>query len=204
MKPRQICRGFLFILAWMKLPRKDIPTERLILKPYEIKYYNEVFQLIHKNKPRLVHSFPNLLRATETLENTRDFVQNKIFDWNKDRAYGFMILNKNTNQLIGHINIKDIDWKKNQTELSYFIDVDMERKGLMTEAIQKIIRLCFIVLQFERVFVRIVTTNIASQKTIEKVGLKYEGAFYQDYTTYDNQIVDTYCYGISKEAFERN
>lgn len=204
MKPRQICRGFLFILAWMKLPRKDIPTERLILKPYEIKYYNEVFQLIHKNKPRLVHSFPNLLRATETLENTRDFVQNKIFDWNKDRAYGFMILNKNTNQLIGHINIKDIDWKKNQTELSYFIDVDMERKGLMTEAIQKIIRLCFIVLQFERVFVRIVTTNIASQKTIEKAGLKYEGAFYQDYTTYDNQIVDTYCYGISKEAFERN
>jgi RimJ/RimL family protein N-acetyltransferase len=203
LKPRQICRGFLFILAWMKLPRKDIPTERLILKPYEIKYYNEAFQLIHKNKPRLVHSFPNLLRATETLENTKDFVQNKIFDWNKDRAYGFMIMDKNTNQLIGHINIKDIDWKKNQTELSYFIDVDMERKGLMTEAIQKIIRLCFIVIQFERIFVRIVTTNIASQKTIEKAGLKYEGAFYQDYITYDNQIVDTYCYGISKEAFER-
>jgi len=87
--------------------------------------------------------------------------------------------------------------------LSYFIDVDKERKGLITEAIQKIIRLCFMVLPFERVFVRIVTTNIASQKTIEKAGLKYEGAFYQDYTTYDNQIVDTYCYGISKEEFER-
>ncbi len=187
----------------MKIPRKDITTDRLLLKPYDIKFFLEVFQLIQKNKLRLVHSFPNLLRATETLENTKDFVQHKIFDWNKDRAYGFMILDKNTNQLIGHINIKDIDWKKNQTELSYFIDVDMERKGLMTEAIQKIIRLCFIVIQFERVFVRIVTTNIASQKTIEKAGLKYEGAFYQDYTTYDNQIVDTYCYGISKEEFER-
>jgi RimJ/RimL family protein N-acetyltransferase len=114
-----------------------------------------------------------------------------------------MILDINTNQLIGHINIKDIDWKKNQTELSYFIDVDVERRGLITEAIQKIIRLCFIVLQFDRVYVRIVTTNIASQKAIEKAGLKFEGAFYQDYTTYDNKIVDTYCYGISKEEFER-
>jgi len=187
----------------MKLPRKDILTERLIIKPYEIKYYVEVFQLIQKNKSRLVDCFPNLLRATETLGNTKDFVQYKIFDWNKDRAFGYMVLDKNTSQLIGHINIKDIDWKKNQTELSYFIDVDFERKGLMTEVIQKIIRLCFVVLQFERVFVRIVTTNIASQKTSEKAGLKYEGAFYQDYTTYDNQIVDTYCYGISKEEFER-
>lgn len=187
----------------MKLPRKDIPTQRLLLKPYEIKYYSEVFNLIQKNKNRLVHSFPNLLKATETLENTKDFVQNKIYDWNKDRAFGFMILDINTSQLIGHINIKDIDWKRNQTELSYFIDVDVERRGLITEAIQKIIRLCFIVLQFDRVYVRIVTTNIASQKAIEKAGLKFEGAFYQDYTTYDNKIVDTYCYGISKEEFER-
>lgn len=187
----------------MKLQRKEIPTERLLLKPYDIKFYQDIFQLIQKNKNRLVHSFPNLLRATETLENTKDFVQHKIFDWNKDKAYAFMVVDKNTNQLIGHINIKDIDWKKNQTELSYFIDEDFERKGLTTEAIQKIIRLCFIVLQFDRVFVRIVTSNIASQKTIENAGLKYEGAFYQDYTTYDNQIVDTYCYGISKEEFER-
>ena len=46
-------------------------------------------------------------------------------------------------------------------------------------------------------------SKFASQKVVEKAGLKYEGAFYQDYTTYDNQIVDTYCYGISKEEFQR-
>ena len=67
----------------MKIPRKDITTDRLLLKPYDIKFFLEVFQLIQKNKLRLVHSFPNLLRATETLENTKDFVQHKIFDWNK-------------------------------------------------------------------------------------------------------------------------
>jgi hypothetical protein len=27
--------------------------------------------------------------------------------------------------------------------------------------------------------------------------------FYQDYTTYDNKVVDTYRYGISKEEFEK-
>jgi RimJ/RimL family protein N-acetyltransferase len=54
------------------------------------------------------------------------------------------------------------------------------------------------------VFARIVTTNIPSQKVVEKSGLKYEGAFYQDYTTYDNKVVDTYRYGISKEEYERS
>jgi len=186
-----------------KLPRRIFETQRLILQPYDVKLYLEVFYLIQKNKPRLVHSFPNLLKATETIENTKDFVQNKIFDWNKNKAFSFMIFDKTNNQLIGHFNIKDIDWKKNQTELSYFIHEDFEKKGLMTEALQIVLKICFLVLKFERVFVRIVTTNIASQKLAEKSGLKYEGAFFQDYTTYDNKIVDTYCYGISREEFER-
>lgn len=186
-----------------KLLRKNIETQRLILLPYEIKYYKDVFELIHKNKSRLIHSFPNLLNATETIEDTKDFVQNKIFDWNKNKAFGYMIYYKDSNLLIGHFNIKDIDWKKNQTELSYFIDENFERKGLTTEAIQLILKICFLVLKFDRVFVRIVTENIASQKVAEKANLKYEGAFFQDYTTYDNKIVDTYCYGISREEFER-
>ena len=187
----------------LKLPRRIFETERLLLKPYDIQYFQEVFHLIQKNKPRLIHSFPKLLNATETIANTKDYVQQKIFDWNNNKAFGFMLFDKSSNQLIGHFNLKDIDWKKNQTELAYFIDEDFENKGLITEAFQTFLKICFISVKFERVFVRIVTTNIASQKVVEKAGLKYEGAFYQDYTTYDNKIVDTYCYGISKEEFER-
>ncbi len=187
----------------IKFQRKNIETERLLLQPYAIKYYKEVFYLIQKNKLRLSNSFPILLRATENIEATKDFVQQKIFDWNKNKAYGFMIFDKATLQLIGHFNLKDINWKIAECELAYFIDENFERTGLITEAMNRLLKDCFIDIKFNRVFVRVVTTNIASQKVVGKSGLKYEGAFYQDYTTYDNQTVDTYRYGISKEEFGR-
>jgi RimJ/RimL family protein N-acetyltransferase len=50
--------------------------------------------------------------------------------------------------------------------------------------------------------VRIVTSNAASTKVVEKAGLKYEGSFLKDYVTYDKQVVDTNRYGISKEDYE--
>lgn len=187
----------------IKFQRSTIETERLLLKPYDVKLYKDVYQLIHKNKPRLIHSFPNLLGATETEIATKDYVQQKIFDWNNNKAYGLMLFDKSTQQLIGHFNLKDIDWKKNQCELAYFIDVDYEKQGLITEAMKMLLKIGFEKINFNRIFARIVTTNTASQKVVEKAGLKFEGAFYQDYKTYDNRIVDTYCYGISKEEFER-
>lgn len=187
----------------IKLLKKNIETQRLVLQPYEIKYYKDVFALIHKNKARLTHSFPNMLKATETESATRDYVQQKIFDWNKNKAFAYMIFHKETQQLIGHFNLKDIDWKKNECELAYFIDADFQKTGLTTEALHILLKVCFHILQFSRVFARIVSTNVASQKVVEKTGLQYEGTFYKDYVTYDNILVDTYRYGISKEEFEK-
>ena len=187
----------------IKFHRRNIETDRLLLHPYALKYCNPVFNLIQKNKPRLIDSFPKLLSATETLEETKNFVQQKIFDWNKNKAFGFLIFHKSANLLIGHFNLKDIDWKLRKCELAYFIDEDFNHQGLTTEALHRLLSVCFEELHFMHVFARIVTTNTASQKVVEKAGLKYEGAFLKDYTTYDNQIVDTYRYGISKEDYIR-
>lgn len=187
----------------IKLHRRIIETGRLYLQPYALKYTESLFHLIQKNKSGLIHSFPKLLRATETPEMTKDFVQQKIFDWNKNKAYALLLFNKENHQLIGHLNIKDTDWKLLQCELAYFIDNDFKKQGLITEALNCSLKICFDELKFKHVFARIVTTNIASVKVAEKAGLKYEGAFYKDYTTYDNKIVDTYRYGILKEDFAR-
>ena len=76
----------------IKFQRSILETERLFLKPYDIKLYNDVYHLIQKNKLRLVYSFPLLLRATETEIATKDYVQQKIFDWNNNKAYGLSLI----------------------------------------------------------------------------------------------------------------
>src|SRR3954469_11590543 len=127
----------------IKLHRRIIETERLYLQPYALKHADTLFHLIHKNKPRLLHSFPKLLFATETRDATKDFVQQKIFDWNKNKAYALLLFNKEDHHLVGHLNVKDIDWKLLQCELAYFIDEDFKKQGLITEALNCVLKICF-------------------------------------------------------------
>jgi RimJ/RimL family protein N-acetyltransferase len=188
----------------LKLQRKNMETERLILQPYAMHHHHEVFRLIGNNRPDLVHSFPKLLAATETLHATRDYVQHKIFDWNKNKSFCCHIFLKETGTLIGHFNIKDIRWKQPQCELSYFIDRCYQRQGLAGEALRRVLQVCFSQLHMRHVSVRIVPANTASRRLAERSGLQYEGTFYNDYRTYDRQTVDTYRYGITQEDFKRS
>ncbi|MCB0508739.1 MAG: GNAT family protein [Chitinophagales bacterium] len=181
----------------ISLPRNTITTARLNLQPYQVLYALDFFTLIRKNENRLVEYFPKTLEATQTLNDTKDCIQEKIFDWNKKKSFAFMIFLKEDNSLIGHINIKDIDWKKRSAELSYFIDETHENQGLMSEAIQCLLQLCFKILKLENVTAQIVNDNTTSIKVAQKNGLQYEGAFY--HTTQNNNHISRY--GISKEVY---
>lgn len=188
----------------IKFLRNNIETERLLLKPYDQSYQKEFFELISSNKRRLAQSFPRLILANQTEADTKEFIQRKIFDWNNNKAYGLLLFLKENKQLIGHVNFKEIDWKKNQAELAYFIDEKFEGKGMMTEILKALLSVGFEQIQFHRIVARIHTDNIPSKRVLEKAGLKYEGTHFQDHTTYDNQKVDTYAYGIHVEDYRRN
>ncbi len=188
----------------VKFSRRIIETERIQLHPYALKYYEPVFLLIRKNKTRLSDSFPNLLKSTETEMETKEFVRRKINDWNRNKTYALMIVYKSNQELIGHFNLKDIDWKTGVCEIAYFIDADFEQRGLATEVIRRMLSVCFDDIALNHVFARIVSDNIASQKAAEKSGLKYEGAFLKSPAIQDNTMLETYRYGISREDYLRS
>jgi len=195
-------RDFLF-LSVNKFPRQTIETERLLLMPYQQKYTGEYFTLIQKNKNRLKDSFPTILRSTTSEPDTHHFIQQKIVDWNKNKAYAFLLFYKENRQLIGHLNLKALDWKKRQAEIAYFIDEDFVCRGLTSEAILRVMQIVFNQLEFQRLFAKVIPSNKASVSVLEKCGLRYEGAFFSDFTTYDHQQTDTNCYGITRDVFLR-
>lgn len=169
-----------------------------------MKYYKEVYELTQNNKERLQHNFQRLLANTTTLNATKDYVQSKIYDWNNNKSFAFLILEKSTHQLIGHFNIKDIFWKGRQCELSYFIDINHEGKGLMTEAMNLIVKYCFRHLQLQHILVRILSDNESSRKMVEKCGFKYEGAFYNQSSIESSFVTAMLRYGLSKEEYDKN
>jgi ribosomal-protein-alanine N-acetyltransferase len=184
-----------------KIERRQIETDKLILKPYHVGVEADLFRLIQDNLPDLTQSFPQMLSATRTLEDTKEYIQAKIRQWNKNEALPFLIYHNDV--IAGHFNLKDIDWKVPRLELAYWIDHALRRKGLMTEVIAQMLQFGFNGLGMERIMAKVVTSNIASERVLQKAGMKYEGTFIKDYRTFDNRIVDTHIYALTKSDFIR-
>ncbi len=182
----------------LKFPKHSIETTHLLLLPYDVKYAADLFYLIQKNKTRLTDDFPNVLKMTENIAASKEYIQQKIFDWNKGKSFCFLIFEKTNNILIGHFNIKNIDTKNKQAEFSYFIDIDFGQRGWMTETLIAVLHKYFALNLFHRIHLRIDKKNQASLRLAEKIGFKYEGAY-----LVFNQLTDADRYGISKEDFEQ-
>ena len=180
-----------------KIQRQELLAGELILKPYLAGVEPELFRLIQKNLDDLVPSFPQMLSATRTAEDTKEYVQAKTRLWNKNEAFGFLLFHKG--RIVGHFNLKDIDWKQKQLEFSYWLDASLRGRGWMSGIIRVMLRFGFEKLGMERISARVVTTNAASERVLQKSGFKYEGTYHQAYRTFDNRDVDTHVYAISRQ-----
>ena len=182
--------------------RKHIPTKQLIIQPFNMDICVDFYELVQQNTAWICDNFPTLLKHTLTINDTKNYVQQRIFDWNKDKSYAYIICDVTHKKPIGYFNIKDVDWRKKQCEFSYFIDDKQKNKGLMTEAIQAIILNIFTTTTIQHIVVQINHTNLQSIKVAEKCWFKYEGTFYKPSSNGNNTLTDTAVYGITKEAFE--
>ena len=168
--------------------------DKICLKPYQKGYEEAFFQLVRKNFDRLQNHFPSLLKKNESIENTKTYIDEKIKLWNKCQEFAYMIFNEQ--EIIGHFNIKDIDWKKKTVELAYWIDSDSENKGIVTNIVKNRINYIFSELDIIKIIARCHVENMQSEKIMQKCGMHYEGTVHNLYKNYQNISVDTYLYSI--------
>ncbi len=180
-----------------------IITERAILKSFTVSDSQALYNLIQQNKDRLIDSFPITLDNTSNETVTGYFIQKKNADWEERISFAFGMRESQSNQLIGYINIKNIDWVIPRAELAYFIDSGFEGRGLMKEALNKIIEFCFEELKMYRLFLRVMTSNESSYKIAEGLGFIREGILRKDHRTFDGRLVDLYYYGMTYEDYKK-
>lgn len=187
----------------MKLPKKIIATAHLEWHPYDLKQTAAFRQLLHNNSARLQEHFPALMAAAQDDVAMQLLAHRKVSDWNHDRAYTYLLIDKQTGVMAGYIHLKDIDWKKKNAELSYFTDAAFERRGYMSEVLRNFLKIAFQFLQLERVFVRVRKDNAPSIHLVEKAGMQYEGTFFQDTGSGPTEQPDMHCYGMTNADFLR-
>lgn len=156
------------------------------------------FETVTANKARLEAFFPVTIENTSTLESTTVFINEMLIKSQAKLNYPFVVIDTQTNNIIGYIHVKNIDWDIPKAELGFFMDEDYAGKGILHRAMKLLIDHFFNELGFEKLYLRMHELNTSARKLAEKCGFVVEGQLRKDHRTTAGELVDLYYYGLLK------
>ncbi|UCE65892.1 MAG: GNAT family N-acetyltransferase [Candidatus Zixiibacteriota bacterium] len=135
-------------------------------------------------------------------KNAVSFIRSRQNERRTRKSYTFGISLKVNNEIIGIIDLSDIDWEDKKAEMGYWIGKRFWGQGLMTEAINSMARFGFRELKLNKIYARVFEGNLASMKALEKNKFRHEGILRDEIFKYGRWI-DEYYYGLLKSEYKR-
>ena len=162
------------------------------------------FNLVNKNLDRLADFFAGTVAANRNRSDTDIFIQNNLRKFEDQTYMPFVIEDLNSGELIGYIDVKNIDLKVPKAELGCFIDGSNAGKGISSKAMSLVIDHLFNEKQFIKLFLRTHETNTTARPLAENAGFELEGKIRCDYKTTSGELADLLYYGLIHPGYVRN
>ena len=153
-----------------------ISSDRLILKPFDIKNFDDFYLAFENSFDALNQYYSPAWSQYKTLPDRaemRIFYEQKIIEFQNHESFFFLIFEKNTGHFIGQRQIHSFDSSVPKGRLGCWIDSNQTRKGYAFESANMITQFGFDILNCKRLEIRNDTRNIASGKTAQKLGYKF-------------------------------
>ena len=127
-----------------------------------------LFEMVNRNKERLVDYFPISVGSMGDKNLTEEYISEKMNQTEAREAFTFIIIDKSVSKPIGMLFIKSLDWRIPKAELAYYIDKEYEGKGIISKALNNVIEFAFNVLKLNKLFLRVAPDNKGSRRVAEK------------------------------------
>ena len=144
-----------------------IETKRLLLRTFEEKDYDDLFEFLSQRKYDEYESYPNI-----TYENGREHLK---YRQGNDEFYAIVL--KKSSKVIGNIYFGNRDF--NAKEIGYIINKNYQRQGYASEAVNAIIGSAFNN-SVHRVYAECNPNNTCSWKLLEHLSFSKEAFFKQN------------------------
>lgn len=175
-----------------------LETKRLLLKPYTMTMADDVYKVI--NNPYIAdtmimipHPYPK--------ESVNNWIRYLISSFESGTALEYAVFLKGDEPTyIGNAGFVTVSQKHQSAEMGYFIDEAYAGQGYATEACEKLTHNGFHELQLNRIYARCMVRNIASQRVLQKIGMRHEGRFLQEFKK-DDQFEDIDYFAILKQEY---
>lgn len=169
-----------------------LQTERLILRAhtnadakalFALRSNEEVMRYIDRENPK------NIDETEARIKLMQDGFDNKTsIAW----AIAFK---ENPSNMIGEIGYYRTDLANYRAEIGYMLHLDFWRKGLISEALKKVINFGFREMKLHSISANINPANDASRQILLKHGFEKEAYFKEDYY-FRGKFLDSEIYGL--------
>lgn len=153
-----------------------------------------------KNKD--ITKYTSVIAPPCELKEAKNFIKKANLDIKNRSAYEFGIELKENKDLIGTINLSNINKKNKNAEVGIWLAKEYWDKGLSTEALNLILQFGFEKLRLEKIQARVLHKNVRAQKLLKRIGFKLEGKLRRK-TFFNNQWFDDFIFGMLKKEFKK-
>jgi len=176
----------------------EITTERLILKGITPAIIHELFHTKTKEEIMTYFGFDEL-----GYEHQKE-IHEKGVETHRLSIFVFLLIDKETNLPIGDCGFHTWNATHRRAEVFYNMRNEaFKQKGLMTEALKKVLEYGFTKLNLHRIEALIAAENQPSLKLLQRYGFTKEGTMREDYVV-NGKNEDSDCYSLLKWEWENH
>lgn len=181
-----------------KIGTQKIDTERCVLR----RIVPDDYQMMYENWARyeeVCRYFP--FDPLEDIDVYKEKVYRWVTNYESDTYFHWVIEWKENAELIGTINLGNVEESCLMCDTSYMLSPQYWGRGIMTEVLQAVLNYAFDEIALNRVQADVFEGNIASEHVLTKCGMQFEGIARQKY--YKNgTFIDTAQYAILRSDFK--
>ncbi|WP_316634609.1 GNAT family N-acetyltransferase [uncultured Flavobacterium sp.] len=179
------------MLAFNFTPFPTIETERLLLRRVTNDDVNEVFEL--RSNPETMKYIPRpLVKNTEDALELIDSIEDKIVT-NIGINWGITL--KDNPKLLGIIGYYRMQPENYRAEIGYILLPEFQGKGIISEAVNQLIKYGFEDLKLHSIEAIIDPENFGSERVLQKCGFVKE-AHLKEVVFYEGRFLDSVIYSL--------
>ena len=151
-------------------------TDRLILRALQINDIQYLNEYVLRNKNFLSQWEPARDEQYYSEKGAKELIENQIDEITNRRGIYLSLFIQDGRKLIGSIGVSHIIYGAFQScYLGYKLDEQEINKGYMTEALRKVIDICFHEYNLHRIEANVIPKNERSIRVLKKLGFAEEG-----------------------------
>jgi RimJ/RimL family protein N-acetyltransferase len=187
----------------LKLPT-GMETERLYLRGYQAGDGPWYYRMSQANRQHLErYEADNPARGLQSEEEAEILVRDFAAAWVARQAFFLGVFRRTDQVFVAQIYIGAVNWALPEFQIGYFVDVNHEGQGYVTEAVGASLGFIFRDLQAHRVRLECDDTNRRSIGVAERCGLIREGHLRETKRNADGSFSGSLTYGLLRQEFVR-